>query len=320
MSDTDEHKLAKQWGSSMYAYANVYLRTVHIETLRATLPNTLYFAQGFLRYFESHAKSPEELLALGITTLYSGIGDKLAGDSLPFVATSHKNDFAHNCGTVFAIPVESLEASCKSVCLENEVTLMPGTITVHRRSLEKNVLMCSCTFKEDTEWMEDLTAVPVPLSTPSGQTMRLDFRGKIAVWFRAIRGRPIDIFVVEKMPSTHDDVRRYMFQNAAAYRRSFYGRMFFVPDVIDIQRELTQTPLTPRKLKILMRRYNEQMAHMAVYDPNTKLIETLHAGVPSSLFYEHFDESLETDLRKQLVDQIHASNWLNTLVVAKPFK
>jgi hypothetical protein len=329
-SDPDPTKWIKLWAAGYYKLINRHLRNEPIAALRA-LPNTTLFVQGFMRYARDHGLSKEDLLPRSHATLYRGI-DFTAPTGirdLSFMATSYERyvaeQFARRNGTIFMLNVAEIGPAVRGILIdqtvsedftESEITFMPGTLQCRACARQTDHLgnaVVPCQYREDTAWIAQLMEpLPPPATGGEAPRPRIDYRGKHIVWFRAIAGRPIDVFLVDKLPATHDGVRKYAYNMVRLRDASYDASMSFIPDVMDLEKTLRRDDLTAEERAAAQRRLDEHCVHRAVYDAQAGRIESLHAFAPRGLFAEIFDMAREPAVVAELERVLPGSGWLTT--------
>jgi len=329
-SDPGPTKWIKLWAAGYYKLINRHLRNEPIDALRA-LRNTMFFVQGFTQYARDHGLTKEDLHVHGRVSLYRGIDFSAPSGirDLSFMATSYERyvaeQFARRNGTIFVLNVAEIGQTARCVLIdktvsedftESEITFMPGTLQCRACSRQVDHLgnaVVPCQYREDTSWIAQLMEpLPPPATGGEKSRPRIDYRGKHIVWFRAIAGRPIDIFLVDKLPATYEGVRKYAYNMVRIRDASYDASMHFIPDVMDLEATLRRDDLTATERAAARRRLDEHCVHRAVYDAQAGRIESLHAFAPRGLFAEIFDIVREPAVVAELERVLPGSAWLTT--------
>lgn len=317
VNDTNEHKYAGYWASGMYKLINYNMRNVSFKIQKKDLPNTFWFIQNYLLYFNDYGIYSEDLIKESINILYRGIRNtpyfQIHNNSSysdnGFIATTYDYNVAKDIAernVILNFSVENLPKDTKFIIinnrleeylLESEILMMPGKLIIDDKwntTYEPNIPLINRYLRSKTP--------KINMSGGSWKIPTFDIENKSLVFYRAIYNRPVEVLNVIYFPKDASvDIRR-----AIRKTQNFFESMTeLIPEFMDLQKIVS----LPKDKKITMEEYQEArrkmnsfVVHIALWDGSK--VETMHLFEYHLLFKELFDmsrlEEVETELNKLL--------------------
>ena len=307
--DTNPHKYAILWSSRLYKVINEIMRNNNLNEIQARYPYTLLFLYRFVEYFERYGKTKKQLISNNITKLYRGLSSDFIIDSdiihdTGFVATSaHKSvaqGFARQNGTILVFKVEHLPDDVKfalinqdinDAFMEAEVLFLPGTINV----LSYKDKIYTCKYKMNGTFLQEVQNIKLSVGGGKLDIPEIPLNGKLVIWYRAIKGRPVEFLGQTHTPSSEKKIFKYMKDHVLPTDDRFHRVKYWMTEFQDMKTAKEQNNI------IDYDKYNSFSVYMAVYDPKTKQILTLHYGMPDDMFSELFDKSRTEEVKNKIL-------------------
>jgi hypothetical protein len=294
------HKYALLWASGQYKVINHNMRNYTPIFIKRNAPNTYTFVCKFARYFAKHGLSKEDLLKKGITKLYRGVTKDFAQDEIVdagFMSTSHvkaiAKNFATRDGVVLRIDVATLPPNVPCVMIdesvdedmmEEEVLLLPGTLTVRERkpfrlTYEPNISLVNM-YKQTRASNK---------SQKGGFFPRFELAGKSLVFWRKIYGRPIEVLSKTQFPNNPDKVMGHYKKRVREIEVFMEKVTNMIPEFQDLSKYVkTMTENTEHNM-LMYKKHRSYSVYMALVDTKLRKVETIHAFIMDAFFYEVFD-------------------------------
>lgn len=294
--DPNPHKHAMLWASKFYRVLNNIMR--HADTIADLPPNTKQFVNDFVSYFRSHGLKKPDIMALA-KCLYRGIDKthklkKHMRDN-GFMSTSRSfniaKKFAGDSGKIIHlktkdlpddVPFVRIDESLADYLHEQEILLLPGTLEL--TIVNKEIRGIYNVRRDIMETMKTQqggkTSNTMDTFLMSAHTDMNDLKGRIIIWWKHDRKGNAESLNFTKLPNKniHDYWKRV---------------------VLDIDDYLSS---------VIQYMSEKTMIYMAILNPKTLEIETLHYGMPRSIFIEHVDVD---KYEKRLIESIIEENkWL----------
>lgn len=281
------HKCVIIWASKAHKMINVILRQqktlINLDT--KSYKYIKIFLDEFLFYFKTHGVTKD---ALGCKTLYRGLTKMVMTENIrdyTFMSTSKDKDiadsFAGRDGCVIKLSTKHLPLGVPFVIIddticdymhENEVLLLPGTIT-----MTSNVKGAYNVDKDVYEYMTQLTQGgggevnwTELLSIPN-----IDLKGKYVVWWRAIKDMPVEILSYIQLPNKSDkQVIAFWKEYVDPKDRRYEEWCDYIPRYKYI---MDKTPESRTKAE--RDELSSYSVYMAIYDKKQNKIDHYHYGV-----------------------------------------
>jgi len=313
LDDPNPHKFSIFWASGMYKLVNYNMRTTILEKILEYLPNTLWFIQNYLKYFQDYGITSKELIQRNITKLYRGIRNTSyfeikIGDTYNdrgFIATSYEFNIADNISgrdMILYFDVNSIPLDTKVVIIddriemylqESEVLLMPGKITIVN---EKNTK-----YEPDISLINSYLKAPTPTIKMLGggafKIPNIKIEGKLLVFYRAIHNRPVEVLKVRTVPLEPD---KEFHRNLKRTMDLYEYIPEFIPEFIDLRNITLKPPenISNEEYTEARLKRDSYMIHIALW--NGEEIETIHLFEYALLFEEVFDMSKKDIVQSEL--------------------
>ena len=152
---------------------------------------------------------------------------------------------------------------------------------------------------------------PLTLLTANGEADRLEERvklkGKTIVFWRAIDGRPVEVFGRLPLPKGERAALNYLAENLDKYQREYDSITRYIPEVQDLQKIVDDRgssdnlSMTEEQIRAANRLFSFDF-YCALVDVKSKTVDTIHYGVYSSIFYEFFKREREPEVRKRFTE------------------
>lgn len=275
--DSSVHKYAVLWASKFYRIINRIMRMKTFEEQVATCPYAIRYIKHFLKYFETHGVTSDQLSSkTRSTVLYRGltagypISQEMKEDG--FMSTTYKKhvakSFAGN-GNVLSFDIKKLPKNAKFAVIdqeiqdhlmEYEVLFLPGTIRILGVSE-----FVDCSYAMNKELINKYSELTHNGGGDLEDIPDIDPAGKLVVWYRAITDRPVEI--VAQMFVPEKDTVAFFKQNVLTMDDSLQRSVDLIPEKKDCCN-----------------------IYMALYDYKKKMIDTLHYGLFDSFFKNMFDQ------------------------------
>jgi hypothetical protein len=287
-NDKSEHKYAVLWASKFYRTINRIMRNKTFEEQVSTCPYAIKYIKHFLKYFDTHGVTAEQLL-LKTNVLYRGItADYLISQEMQengFMSTSYKKHVAKsfaNKGKILSFDIKKLPKDTKfavidqeieDYLMEYEVLFLPGTIRILNVSE-----FVECSYVMNSELVSKYSGL-----SGGGELEdipEIDPSEKLVVWYRAIPKKPVQIIAQIFVPK----------KNAL---------VFFKQNVLPMDDQIQRyIELIPDYNKT-----NSYNIYMAIYDYKKKHIDTLHYGLFDSFFTNMFDQTRIKEVESTITEK-----------------
>jgi hypothetical protein len=314
--DTNKHKAVLLWASKFHKHINFVLREfTYDEIMNNTIWAKTYITE-MISYFYEHGLNKQNLLAKGIQLLYRGYDKefnfgKVIYDT-GFIATSvhfhTATDFAGLGGKVVLfqtmtlpndVPFVIIDESIADYLSEDEVLLLPGTITLEKK--EKNMHAMYNMNEEfvkhfstksggttNTPMQSLSTLVEIPL------THLTNLCSKYVIWYRAIIGRPVEVLGWMQMPEDDDECMIFFKNVVMKHDASFSIKNNLIPTYQDLKKKKNRT-----ETETIM--FKSFFVHMAIYDGKRKHVDTLIYGCPNKVAEEVYDTSRSIEITEHIL-------------------
>ena len=322
LNDKNPHKFAYIWSSGMYRSIQAALRTLTPNQIYVKIPNTFYFVKRFLTYFQTHGVKlkdlPHQNLYRGYTKefqLQQNIEDN------GFIATTHDvrvaREFAKSDGNIVVFDKSNLSKKIQVVVIdqriipnrhESEVLFMPG-------KLEIGLDGSTCQkYVPNTKYMEQFSSRSSPnIVQYGGGIDETEFdvvlAGKTLVFWRAIDGRPVEVFGRRHLPKTERRAELYVAKNLDAIFREYETITNMIPEVIDMRKKISQfddygDPAKEQEMGVIGMRLMTFTFYCALVDAPNNSIDTIHFSVYKSLFTEAFDMNRKSEVEREIMNRM----------------
>ena len=134
---------------------------------------------------------------------------------------------------------------------------------------------------------------------------RVGLGGKTLVFWRAIQGRPVEVFGRLILPKAEQTAVNYLTKNLDRYQREYDTITRYIPEVTDLKIETNDETKSRAIRDAAFRRLLSYDFYCALVNHKTKTVNTIHYGVYSNVFYELFDGSREPDVRQALLERMN---------------
>jgi hypothetical protein len=303
----DPHKFALLWSSKFYKIFNSSMRSLvskdseeAISIFFASRPNTLYFAKGFVDYFYTYGVYKEQLQNLTPKYLYRGISNTLGTSSsiiadTTFISTSYSIDvarkFTNNKGSLLFLPLKHLpdntpyvviDHKMKSYLQEDEVVLLPEDLDIR---YSKSKLRFQAKYKLN-EILVNYIKNKVQMGGGNNiekdfwqslQVPRLSLRGKVAIYYRCVYNRPVEILHSVWFPKYAREVPEFMATTLKPVEKFLEDSIFIIPEYIDLENELQKCNDKTKREEILAKQ-RSYTAFLAIYNWKTRNVEHYYHG------------------------------------------
>jgi hypothetical protein len=309
--DKNPHKYIILWSSKFYRLINKVMRNHDISEILQRTKYIRRYITKMVKYFFKYGLYKDDLIKRS-QKLYRGI-DKdfeipLEYKESGFMSTTQSlsvaKSFAGKNGgniIVFATnklptdtPFVRIDESIDEYLAEKEILFLPGTIKLKKSSnYIKAVYEMNPLFRE-------LHNDNAPLQG-GGLTIKdtdlIDLKGKYIVWWRAIKGRPVEVVSTMQMPRKSAEVARFFKEAVLPHDDKFEVKTNFIPEYMDLKKKMLTNYKAVRKDEREL--YKSYMVHMGIYNAKTKEVLTIHYGV----FDEMFNEELFNPQRTKEVHE-----------------
>lgn len=299
---TSPHKYAILYASKFYRVINPCLRDIDNH------PNRKYickFYVNFVNYFFDHGKTQSEIVKR-TKQLYRGyprLPTSIPFTDKAFISTTEDLSIAQKFGEKVLtfktsklptnVPYVVIDDTIAEYLFESEILFLPGTIDVCLKTLKATYTplpnlkeMCDhYAGGGDTTNEYDVANLEIP---------KLDLRGKIVVWWRAVSGHNPEVIDIQTLPNTHKGVE-LLFRTKIFPRDAYLQDMrTYIPDYVDLRERKNKTDVERLQLQ-------SYMVHMAIYNPIQKEIDTINYGVFDEVFPEIFEVSKSPQVKKAIM-------------------
>jgi len=292
--------------------------------------NLVYFASNFIRYFFTHGVYADQLTG----SLYRGYNQNFV---LPlestlkekgFIATSKSlgvaNKFAGDMGTIIRLRVEDLpdkvpvvliDERLASYLMEEEVVLLPGTL-----EFTKQGKYMHAEYKVNMDLVNAFKDIHVEMRGGDVAAMEkdtsLDLCNKYIIFWRTIEKHPVQMMSYYRLPSNANDVQEKL-QKIITPQDILLNEtlMRWTPEYQDMLKKRQSKHTSLKESRRLYRRMRSFWTHMAIIDPVTETIDTLHYGVWDDWFNEMFAVANE---RREEVERYIMSQYRGYVHLTKP--
>jgi hypothetical protein len=307
VGNTNHHKYAILWATNFYKCINYILRNNDVKKIVREFKYTTYFVHKFIKYFFEHGKSARDLQRKTIK-LYRGYdnGFRLTKElnDLGFIATSQQKriakKFAGEGGNIIRFNVKDLPDSVRYVVIdeslrddlfEDEVLFLPGVIYINEKM--------QVDYKPNMKLIDIFMNQVAPLHKGGGGIKReslvnLELKGKKIVWYRAIQGRQVEIINWHNIPQTDKKVYEFFRYTVNRLDSSYENMLKLIPEYVDLQNKRKKSGGDIRKLM-------SYKVFTAIYNHDTRQVETIRYGVFEEVFQEIFDTSRTSEVESEIV-------------------
>jgi len=288
------------------------------EDLLSRSPNIAYVCRQLVKYAMEKGKTPSDLIEAGITNLYRGVTQPLSDAYAKcFIATTSEERvadmFKGKKGETLKIAVDKLPQGTRLIYIGNDVDdaffeeeylLLPGTL--HQK---KNYTK----YKPNRVFIHQLMMMPdITLQRYSGgdhvngnELLRVggygskavDVLGMHIVYWRAIIGRPVEVFGRLIVPKDEEIAKAYLKDTYQIVQHQHKDILRYIPEYNDLVAADRNRHLMKRARKI--ESYN---MYEALFDPNTKEIYTVHFRLSKPFFNHEYVASREAEVKAAIVE------------------
>ena len=309
----------KEWAGNLYAKITKRMRMYPVDVQYNEMPYVFNFAQTLIRYFMENGLTKSQLVTKG-RRLFRGThkliidNDRIIDDS--FISTSLSKYIAdgfsskYEDGTVIMFKTGelpdtmyvSIDETIDPIFHEKEILMLPGVMTI----IDKNYL--STYNVNDALVQEYLSRPSVSLQEITGGSINRmtgmlsrdkDYidrvLGKIALFYRAIEGKPVEILWSSRLSENREEVIHYFRKKLRPLIHQFEAMTDFIPDVREL-RAYIKDPANRNKTKTRNKKIERMFSYyptVLVYDPNKN--EVSHIGdIPHEIHLECGDKTHTT--------------------------
>jgi hypothetical protein len=307
---SDEYKYSKLWSTKFYKQITRIMRLVPISEQLARYPNSIYFIQDFINYFETHGKTVIDIA--NQPYLFRGLsGDFIITEKIKdttfisFTTAEHvAKDFARHDGTIIRMLVIVLSPGSKFITIdntyENEYVFLPGDLEYDRNNKAYRYVQNSELInKYRTRAMSGGVFVNQEIPT-------FKVASCVMIWYRCIMGREAEILGQTIFPENEDESLKKL-QEILKIDDKYDKMTNMIPEFQDLMKAIGSAQNSQKD--DLIRKLQSYTVFVAIYDNNNNAnnIKTLHFGLYPEMFAEMFDMG-----RKDEVENLIRTsyNWL----------
>lgn len=316
-NDDDPNKAILLWTTKFHEHLNNILRTYTLKrALRETTWTKKYLLELFA-YYKAHAKNKQWLIEKGIKTLYRGyklsnftLQDSFRDDG--FISTSQlvnvAKDFQGSKGNILCFDVSELSDDCIFVYInddiedhlnEEEILFPPGRITLLRKTIDDENIKAS--YEPNSKLLEYMKKrlrgghydVQKTELVNLPKSAFVDMNGKLVVWYRAIKNRPIDVLTWHELPLK--EAGTVFMKDVLKRDKEFSWRNEFIPEYSDLLKK--QETINEDEYHKL----NSYTVFMAIIDREKKSVLDVRYGIPSEMFKELYDTSRDNEIEEVIL-------------------
>jgi hypothetical protein len=315
------HKYAVMWASGIYRHVNAIMRSFPIDVQFIKFPNLFFFAKNFINYFYTHGLSKKDLRTKGFRYLYRGIDSTFSPsieyEDTGFIATSWQEDIANKFaissvgkGTVMRFRVSQLPDKVPFIIIdetidefyhESEVLMLPGCITLDLVSMQATNQVLRAGYQ-----LSDKIALYNRDSMIGGGHLTysdVELAGKRIVYYRAIEKRDPEIMAIQHIPvkQTHIDV--FLKTDFIKIQDFFEKATNIIPEYQRLRKHLKTAKYNSKTDRLISRMMSYDV-QQALYNPQTKEVETMYLFVPKEMTKEFADVSREAECKKFIIENM----------------
>ena len=301
----NSHKYVLLWSTKFYRFVNKILRNNDIEEVLNKTKYTKRYICKMVKYFFKYGLYKEAIINKA-THLYRGIDKDFDPPPLyteqGFMATSISKlvsqNFAGKDGQIISFETKKLPKDTPFVLIdesidrylaEQEVLFLPGTIKLKQSSNSSTYISTyTKAYYKMNPIFKDINNREIHsgggMSQPITPPDLINLKGKHIVWWRAIKGRPVEIVGRMAMPRKSEDVERFFNDHVLPHDDKFDMKTNFIPEYADIKKKKMENWRAVTKEEHEL--YQSYMVHMAIYHPRKKQVLTIHYGIYAEIFNE----------------------------------
>jgi len=196
--------------------------------------------------------------------------------------------------TPFIIIDESINESLA----EQEVLFLPGKIfTKQKESFYEALYDMNPTFKEIKKMDSKMKGGGLKNND------LVDLKGKHIVWWRAIKGRNVEVVGMIRMPDRRDEVEKFFIDVILPHDDLFENKNDFIPQYKDLKDKFFKfDELDKNDMEL----YVSFFVNMAIYDAKNKKILSIHYGVYEEMFNEElFNSNRALEVHEAIKNIVH---------------
>lgn len=307
--DKNPHKYVLLWSTKFYRLINNIMRAFPLEIVLRETKYTKYYVIKLVKYFIKHGVSKKEVMERS-PLLYRGLDKdfKIVNEYTEkgFMSTSMSLSIAEEfkgkhdgCILTFSTkklppntPFLLIDESIAEHLAEQEVLFLPGKITLKKSSKD---------IKAVYEMDRFILEIVKEKQDGGGAVTRelINLKGRYIVWWRAIKGRPVEIVGMMEMPKKSNEVEKFFKNVILPYDDGFAYKNDFIPQFKDLKEKFFQLGTLEKDEREL---YESYFVNMAIYDSKNKKVLTINYGVFDEMFNEEmFDNNRSPEVHEAII-------------------
>jgi len=321
--DTNPHKYSILWASGIYRHVNVLMRTFPIDVQFIKFPNLVFFAKHFIDYFYTHGLDKKTLRTKGVRYLYRGIDSTFSPsiryEDTGFIATSWHDTIANKFamssmgkGTVMRFRVSQLPDKVPFIIIdegidamyhESEVLMLPGWINTDIASMQSNndVNLIRASYEPS-----DKIALYNRDSMIGGGHLTytdIELAGKRIVYYRAIEKHQPEILAIQYIPTKQKYIDAFLKTDFVKIQDFFEKATDIIPEYKRLKTYL-KTAKYNSKTDSRISKMMSYEVRQALYNPQTKEVETMYLFIPIEIANECVDISREEECKQFILENM----------------